>query len=222
MSQSSNSCTLHDFHLPALNPMSLMFQVFINQSETARQMLHSHERPSASRPFAPYPIRDDLRDLTMNAIDLLKADHERVKGILSQLSESTERGVKKRTELLNKLEMEISIHTRLEEEILYPAYKKAGGKEQDVMYYEAKEEHRTVDSLVLPDLKHTDPSTPEFAGRVKVVKELLEHHIEEEETEMFPQAKKLLGKAELEELGTQMETLKTQLKKQFSESHMAA
>jgi len=222
MSQSSNSCTLHDFHLPALNPMSLMFQVFINQSETARQMLHSHERPYASRPFAPYPIRDDLRDLTMNAIDLLKADHERAKGILSQLSESTERGVKKRTELLNKLEMEISIHTRLEEEILYPAYKKAGGKEQDVMYYEAKEEHRTVDSLVLPDLKHTDPSTPEFAGRVKVVKELLEHHIEEEETEMFPQAKKLLGKAELEELGTQMETLKTQLKKQFSESHMAA
>ena len=107
-------------------------------------MLQSHERLSASRPFAPHPIRDDLRDLTMNAIDLLKADHERVKGILSQLSESTERGIKKRTELLAKLEMEISIHTRLEEEVLYPAYKKAGGKEQDVMYYEAKEEHRTV------------------------------------------------------------------------------
>uniref|UniRef100_UPI00286B9478 hemerythrin domain-containing protein n=1 Tax=Pseudomonas sp. TaxID=306 RepID=UPI00286B9478 len=110
----------------------------------------------------------------MNAIDLLKADHERVKGILTQLSESTERGVKKRGELLAKLEMEIAIHTRLEEEVLYPAYKKAGGKEQDIMYYEAKEEHRTVDSLVLPDLKVTDPSTPEFAGRVKVVKELLE------------------------------------------------
>ncbi|OYQ29970.1 hemerythrin [Pseudomonas mandelii] len=158
----------------------------------------------------------------MNAIDLLKADHERVKGILTQLSESTERGVKKRTELLAKLEMEIAIHTRLEEEVLYPAYKKAGGKEQDVMYYEAKEEHRTVDSLVLPDLKVTDPSTPEFAGRVKVVKELLEHHIEEEETEMFPQAKKLLGKATLEELGAQMETLKAQYKKEMSASNLAA
>ena len=67
------------------------------------------------------------------------------------------------------------------------------------MYYEAKEEHRTVDSLVLPDLKMTDPTTPEFAGRAKVVKELLEHHIEEEETEMFPQAKKLLGKAKLDQ-----------------------
>lgn len=62
----------------------------------------------------------------MNAIDLLKADHERVKAILNQLSESTERGVKKRTELLAKLEMEISLHTRLEEEILYPAFRKAG------------------------------------------------------------------------------------------------
>ncbi|MFJ2690597.1 hemerythrin domain-containing protein [Pseudomonas sp. NPDC087336] len=158
----------------------------------------------------------------MNAIDLLKADHERVKGILSQLSESTERGLKKRADLLAKLEMEISIHTRLEEDVLYPAYKEAGGKEQDVMYYEAKEEHRTVDSLVLPDLKVTDPSTPEFAGRVKVVKELLEHHIEEEETTMFPQAKKLLGKAALDELGEKMETLKTRLKKEHDGSHMAA
>lgn len=83
----------------------------------------------------------------MNAIDLLKADHEKVKAILSQLSESTDRALKKRVELLGKLEMEITIHTRLEEEILYPAFKEAGSKEEDIMYYEAKEEHRTVDSL---------------------------------------------------------------------------
>ncbi|WP_064118497.1 hemerythrin domain-containing protein [Pseudomonas fluorescens] len=158
----------------------------------------------------------------MNAIDLLKADHAKVKDILSQLSESTERALKKRVELLGKLEMEISIHTRLEEEILYPAFKAAGSKEQDVMYFEAKEEHRTVDSLVLPDLKLTDPGTPEFSGRVKVVKELLEHHIEEEETEMFPQAKKLLGKEKLEELGAQMEAMKASYKKEMAAGNMAA
>lgn len=158
----------------------------------------------------------------MNAIDLLKADHEKVKNILSQLSESTDRALKKRVDLLDKLELEITIHTQLEEQILYPAFKEAGGKEQAEMYYEAKEEHRTVDSLVLPDLKATDPSTPEFAGRVKVVKELLEHHIEEEETEMFPQAKKLLGKAKLDELGEQMEIMKASLKKSLSSSNMAA
>lgn len=158
----------------------------------------------------------------MNAIELLKTDHEKVKGILNQLSESTNRALKKRAELLEKLELEITIHTQLEEQILYPAFKEAGGKEQDEMYYEAKEEHRTVDSLVLPDLKSTDPSTPEFAGRVKVVKELLEHHIEEEETEMFPQAKKLLGNAKLEELGKEMEVMKASLKKSLSGSNMAA
>ena len=158
----------------------------------------------------------------MNAIDLLQADHERVKALLTQLSESTDRAVKKRTELVAKLEMEIAIHTRLEEDILYPAFKKAGGKEQDEMYYEAKEEHRTVDALVLPDLKQTDPGTPEFSGRIKVVKELLEHHIEEEETEMFPKAKKLLGKAKLDQLGEQMLELKAALKKSLSASNLAA
>jgi hemerythrin-like domain-containing protein len=158
----------------------------------------------------------------MNAIEILKADHEKVKSILGQLSESTDRALKKRVELLDKLEMEISIHTRLEEEILYPAFKEAGTKEQDIMYFEAKEEHRTVDSLVLPDLKQTDPGTPEFAGRVKVVKELLEHHIEEEETEMFPQAKKLLGKEKLDDLGAQMEAMKASCKKEWMASHLAA
>lgn len=158
----------------------------------------------------------------MNAIDLLKADHVKVKDILSQLSDSTERALKKRVELLGKLEMEITIHTRLEEEILYPAFKEVGGKEQDIMYFEAKEEHRTVDSLVLPDLNQTDPGTPEFSGRVKVVKELLEHHIEEEETEMFPQAKKLMGKAKLDELGAQMEAMKASYKKEMAAGNMAA
>lgn len=157
----------------------------------------------------------------MNAIDILKADHERVKTILTQLNDSTERAVKKRAELIAKLEMEITLHTKLEEEILYPAYKKAGGKEQEKMYYEAKEEHRTVDSLVLPDLKATDPGSVEFSGRAKVVKELLEHHIEEEETEMFPQAKKLLGKAQLDELGAQMESMKASYKKSLGDG-MAA
>ena len=130
--------------------------------------------------------------------------------------------MKKRTELLAKLEMEITLHTKLEEEILYPAFRKAGGKEQDIMYHEAKEEHRTVDALVLPDLKQTEPSTTEFSGRVKVVKELLEHHIEEEETDMFPQARKLLGKAVLDELGAEMEAMKAAYKKALTRKPLAA
>lgn len=148
----------------------------------------------------------------MNAIDLLIQDHKLVKKLLEDLSSTTERAVKKRAELLQRIEQELRIHTTLEEEILYPAIKEAGGKEEAKMYYEAKEEHRTVDSLVLPDLLDTETGTIEFAGRVKVMKELLEHHIEEEETELFPTANKLLGKDALEELGQAMEAQKKMLK----------
>lgn len=148
----------------------------------------------------------------MNAIDLLIQDHKLVKKLLEDLSSTTERAVKKRAELLQRIEQELRIHTTLEEEILYPAIKEAGGKEEAKMYYEAKEEHRTVDSLVLPDLLDTETGTIEFAGRVKVMKELLEHHIEEEESELFPTANKLLGQNVLEELGRAMETQKKLLK----------
>ncbi|MNW15735.1 hypothetical protein D3C71_2143310 [compost metagenome] len=69
-----------------------------------------------------------------------------------------------------------------------------------------------MDALVIPDLLKTDPSSVPFSGRVKVLKELIEHHLEEEEKEMFPKATKLLGKVRLEELGLQMEERRRQLK----------
>lgn len=82
----------------------------------------------------------------MNAIELLVHDHETVKKLLNELSETTERALKKRSELLGRLELELVLHTAIEEDILYPAIRDSGGKEELKMYYEAKEEHRTVDS----------------------------------------------------------------------------
>lgn len=151
----------------------------------------------------------------MNAIDLLMQDHKVVKKLLEELSSTTERAVKKRAELLQRIEQELQIHTALEENILYPAIKEAGGKEEAKMYYEAKEEHRTVDSLVLPDLKKTQPDSVEFSGRVKVLKELLEHHIEEEEQEMFPRAEELLDHPTLDRLATAMQQMKKDIKAQW-------
>ncbi len=158
----------------------------------------------------------------MNAIDLLKADHKVVLDLLEQLSATTERAVKKRVELINKIEMELFVHTHIEEEIFYPAYKKAGEKEQAKMYFEAIEEHRAVDALVLPHLKTTAPDSVEFSGRAKVLKELLEHHIEEEEESMFKEAKKLLSAAQLKELGAEMEARKTSLKSELQQQRNAA
>lgn len=147
----------------------------------------------------------------MDAIALLKQDHKLVKDLLGQLAESTTRAVKKRTELLHEIQINLKAHTTIEEEIFYPAFKEAGKKEEEKMYFEALEEHRAAEDLVLPDLLNTDPSTEQFSGRAKVLKELIEHHIEEEETEMFKDAKKLLSTEELKALGATMETRKAEL-----------
>ena len=148
----------------------------------------------------------------MNAIQLLKDDHKKVKGLLAELEATTSRGVKKRSQLLATIGQELRAHTKIEEEIFYPAFKAAGEKsEDDKMYFEALEEHRAAGDLVLPDLLKTNPSSEQFSGRAKVLKELVEHHADEEEKEMFPRAKKLLSKDELAELGARLEARKEEL-----------
>lgn len=148
----------------------------------------------------------------MNAIELLKSDHEKVRKLLSELSATTSRGVKKRKDLLAKISSELKIHTALEEEIFYPAFKKAGKKAGDnELYYEALEEHRAAEDLILPDLESVEPNSHQFAGRAKVLKEVVEHHAHEEEEELFPRAQKLLGKDALERLGEEMDARKREL-----------
>jgi hemerythrin-like domain-containing protein len=151
--------------------------------------------------------------VSQDAIALLKADHDKVRDLLKKLSETTSRGRKTRQELLEKIATELSIHTTLEEEIFYPAFKGANGKSHQVMYFEAREEHRAVEALVLPDLQKTEPDSECFSGRAKVLKELVEHHAQEEEEEMFPQARKTLSAKELQELGVRMADRKRELQK---------
>jgi hemerythrin-like domain-containing protein len=132
--------------------------------------------------------------------------------LLGELESTTTRGVKKRRALITEIEAKLKAHTTIEEEIFYPAFREAGQKsDDDKMYFEALEEHRAAGELVLPDLVNTDPSSEKFSGRAKVLKELVEHHADEEEKEMFPRAKKLLGRDELAELGERLEARKEEL-----------
>lgn len=151
--------------------------------------------------------------MAQNAIELLKSDHDKVRGLLEELTNTTERATKKRAELCAQIAKELEAHTRIEEEIFYPAFKKAGGKDDVVLIHEAKEEHRAVDKLVLPDLQKTEPGSLEFSGRAKVLKELIEHHADEEEEDMFPEAKRLFSKEELIDLGARMARRKQELMK---------
>jgi len=148
----------------------------------------------------------------MDAIQLLKADHAEMRELLGELESTTARALKKRRDLIVEIEAKLKAHTTIEEEIFYPAFKRAGEKsDDDKMYFEALEEHRAAGDLVLPDLVKTDPGSEKFSGRAKVLKELVEHHADEEEKEMFPRAKKLLSKDELANLGERMEQRKDEL-----------
>lgn len=145
----------------------------------------------------------------MDAIALLKADHTKVRGLLEAL-EQTEAPAK-RTKLLGQIETELKVHTQIEEEIFYPAFRKrAEDSEQKQMFLEAKEEHGLVD-IILPKVKRSNPSSDEFAARAKVLKDLVLHHKKEEEKEMFKAAKELFDKDELKSLGEQLQRRKREL-----------
>lgn len=141
----------------------------------------------------------------MDAIALLKADHNKVKRLLNELETTTERGEKIRAELFSTIKGELTLHEIVEEEIFYPALKSHPRAKEVVL--EGYEEHNVVDKLMseLEDLPVTDER---WGAKATVMKENIEHHIEEEEGEMFQKARQVFDEDELEELGTRMEVRK--------------
>src|SRR3954471_18566734 len=146
-----------------------------------------------------------------DAIALLKEDHKKVKVLLGDLEKSSMRGGPRAQKLVAQIDKELTIHTQIEEEIFYPAFRDAvRTKDDKKMYFEAKEEHHVV-KLVLPEVQQGGMVAEEFAAKCKVLKELVEHHADEEEKEMFPEARKALSRAELLELGDQLAARKKEL-----------
>lgn len=143
-----------------------------------------------------------------DAIALLKADHRKVEELFSQLEKTTERGADRRTRLLGQIEGEIKLHMRLEEEVFYPAFRDAVKKKDDKeLYHEAHEEHHVAD-MVLGELKALSPTDETFGAKAKLLKELIEHHVEEEEGKMFPKARRAMGTEGLRQLGEEMASRK--------------
>ena len=144
----------------------------------------------------------------MDALTLLKDDHDKVKGMLAKLDKTTERAEVTRAEGLQALKQELTIHETIEEEILYPALKEFA-KTRDIAL-EAYEEHHVVDSI-LAELEQTPVDDETWAAKLTVMKENLEHHIEEEEEEMFKQARQVMDEGDLSELGDRMAARKEEL-----------
>jgi hemerythrin-like domain-containing protein len=141
----------------------------------------------------------------MDALALLKADHDKVKKMLADGEKTTERGEKTRSELFTTLKAEMMLHERIEEEIFYPALKEHP-KAKDIVL-EAYEEHHVVDDI-MGELEATDVTDETWAAKFKVMKENIEHHIEEEEGEMFKQARQVFETDDLQQLGERMAELK--------------
>jgi hypothetical protein len=148
---------------------------------------------------------------TPDALALLKKDHEKVRGLFGQLEKSAMRGGPKVQQLVTQIDTELEIHTKIEEEIFYPAFRDAvRSKDDKEMYYEAQEEHHVV-KLVLQEENDSEMRGPEFAAKAKVLKELVEHHADEEEKEMFKSARKAMSRSELQDLGDRMAARKKEL-----------
>ena len=144
------------------------------------------------------------RQAQKDAVAILKEDHARVRKLLDALVKTSEKAGTKRAQLLATIEHELKTHTQIEEDVFYPAFRDAAERSDDrKLYYEAVEEHHVVD-LVLPEIKGTGTDTEQFAAKAKVLKDVVEHHAEEEETEMFPRARKLMEREELERLGAEL------------------
>ena len=148
----------------------------------------------------------------MDAITLLKTDHDKVKKLLTELESTTERGEKTRSELFATIKAELTVHEVIEEEIFYPELK-AHPKAKDIVL-EAFEEHHVVD-LLMGELESLDVTDETWGAKAIVMKENIEHHIEEEEGEMFKHARNVFDKQELEDLGERMAARKETAKQEL-------
>jgi len=140
-----------------------------------------------------------------DAIALLEADHRRLEDLLKKGEETTEKAVKGRTRLLNTLTTELNAHELIEEKILYPALK-AHPEGRDIVL-EGFQEHHVAD-LIMKELHAVSKSAEEWGAKFKVLKENIEHHIQEEEGPMFRTARGVFSRAQLQAMATKMRKTK--------------
>jgi hemerythrin-like domain-containing protein len=144
----------------------------------------------------------------MNALELLKEDHRKVQELFNQVK-ATE-NEKSHQQTYQKIKTELETHTHIEEKVLYPALKKR--EEFKDMVLEAIEEHLQVKTL-LRDINRLSDGNERFDAKLKVLIDNVEHHVEEEEEELFPKVEDQFSKEELEEIGMELEAAKKEFAK---------
>jgi hypothetical protein len=145
----------------------------------------------------------------MDAVELLKQDHQKVKGIFAEYRSARYRAYEKKRKLADQAILELQVHSTLEEESFYPADEQRGGKGLSEFVSVGEEEHHVAEML-MDELKGVDVHNEQFDPKFHVLTTTVEHHIEEEKGEVLPGAAKALG-PESDALGTRLEERRQQL-----------
>lgn len=146
----------------------------------------------------------------MNALDMLNDDHRHIKQLLKNLVELSPGNTAAQAGLLDRLSFDLDLHAKLEEDVFYPALSEATAGQHEQAKFEAVEEHRLIEKA-LADLSAAVGQDEVFCGRAKVLKELVEHHVSEEDRDLFPLARKAMSAAELNALGHRMSVRRAEL-----------
>ncbi|HYR43542.1 MAG TPA: hemerythrin domain-containing protein [Terriglobia bacterium] len=165
--------------------------------------------------IALIPLVPVLKKRAMRATTILKKDHRMVSGLLMTLEMTPKINGMVRRALFNQIRQSLMIHTRVEEEIFYPAIQSLtyGGEGSKVD--EAYREHQTVKDL-LNQMATMDAVSDEFDGKLAELKQNIQHHVQKEEGEMFPLVTSRMSTERLEEIGQQMHDRKINLKTQMA------
>ena len=143
----------------------------------------------------------------MDAVKLIKDDHKKVKDLFRQFEKA--RSADRKMKIAHEVFQELEVHAEIEEEIFYPAAKAKADKEGKELVAEAVEEHHVV-KVLIEEMKAIPEMNEQFEAKFTVLIENVEHHIDEEEKEMLPDAKKTLGD-DIKALGDQMQARKEEL-----------
>ncbi len=139
----------------------------------------------------------------MNAIDLLEQQHREVEELFEEFEDAGDGARKTKERLCREIADQLAIHAEIEEKIFYPESKQPDTEE---LLRESVEEHLAM-KRTLADLIDSDVEDAQFDARMKVLQELVEHHAEEEEKELFPKVSKACSDEELDDMGSRMQKM---------------
>jgi hemerythrin superfamily protein len=151
----------------------------------------------------------------MNVLKILRNDHSNVRDLIGRFGRAGKSSHDKRGEIFEQLRRQLQIHSRAEEEIFYPAIKALNGVESQKLVSEALKEHRQIDEL-LTRISRLKPTDKNFDDRIETLFETIEHHLDEEEGEIFQFVEENCSPDQLDEIGMQMEDRKRAIDRQMA------